>query len=37
MKRGLYFLLPNAARARQVVDELLLARIDEHHIHVIAK
>ena len=37
MRRRLYFLLPNIARARQVVDELLLARIDDHHIHVIAK
>jgi len=25
------------ARARQAVDELLLARIDDHHIHVLAK
>lgn len=37
MRRRLYFLLPNVARARQVVDELLLARIDDHHIHVMAK
>jgi hypothetical protein len=37
MRRRLYFLLPNVARARQVVDELLLARIDDHHIHVVAK
>ena len=37
MRRRLYFLLPNVARARQIVDELLLARIDDHHIHVIAK
>ncbi len=37
MRRRLYFLLPTAARARQVVDELLLARIGVHHIHVIAK
>jgi hypothetical protein len=29
-------LLPDVARARQVVDELLLARIDEHHIHMVA-
>ena len=35
--RRLYFLLPNVTRARQVVDELLLARIDDHHIHVLAK
>ena len=37
MRRRLYFLLPNVARARQTVDELLLARIDDHHIHVLAK
>ena len=37
MRRRLYFLLPNVARTRQVVDELLLARIDDHHIHVLAK
>nr|MBS0020792.1 DUF1269 domain-containing protein [Gammaproteobacteria bacterium] len=35
--RRIYFLLPNVERARQVVDELLLARIEEHHIHVLAK
>lgn len=37
MRRRLYFLLPSVARARQAVDELLLARIDDHHIHVLAK
>ena len=37
MRRRLYFLLPNVPRARQVVDELLLARIDDHHIHVMAR
>ena len=37
MRRRLYFLLPGVSRARQVVDELLLARIDDHHIHVMAK
>lgn len=35
--RRIYFLLPNLEHARQVVDELLLARIEEHHIHVLAK
>jgi len=35
--RRIYFLLPNVEVARNVVDELLLSRIDEHHIHVIAK
>jgi len=28
--------MPNVARSRQVVDELLLARIDDRHIHVMA-
>jgi len=37
MRRRLYFLLPTTARARQAVDELLLARIDDHHIHVMAR
>ena len=36
MKR-LYFLLPNIDTAKTLVDELLLARIEERHIHVIAK
>lgn len=35
--RRLYFLLPSLSIANQVVDELLLKRIDEHHIHVVAK
>ncbi len=35
--RRLYFLLPNATSAKQIVDELLLARVEERHIHVIAK
>lgn len=37
MRRRLYFLLPAVATARQVVDELLLARIEERHIHALAK
>lgn len=37
MRRRLYFLLPDLACARQIVDELLLARIDDHHIHVMAR
>ena len=36
MKR-LYFLLPSLTITQKVVDELLLARVDERHIHVIAK
>jgi len=37
MRKRLYFLLPNLEEANKTVDELLLARIDEHHIHVMAK
>jgi len=37
MRRRLYFLLPNVSSARRLVDELLLARIDQHHIHVLAR
>lgn len=37
MRRRLYFLLPDIGLVRKVVDELLLARIDEGHIHVLAK
>ena len=35
--RRLYFMLPDLDTAKTVVDELLLKRIDEHHIHVVAK
>jgi hypothetical protein len=35
--RRLYFLVPDVQSARRIVDELLLARIEERHIHVIAK
>jgi len=37
MRRRLYFLLPNVENARQAVNELLLARIDIGHIHVMAR
>ena len=37
MRRRLYFLVPNVELATKVVDELLLGRIEERHIHVIAK
>lgn len=36
MKR-LYFTAPNVESARKTVNDLLLARIPENHIHVIAK
>lgn len=35
--RRLYFLLPDLEVTHKVVDELLLARIEERHIHVIAR
>lgn len=34
--RRLYFLLPDLKTAQTIVDELLLARVEERHIHVIA-
>jgi hypothetical protein len=37
MMRRIYFLVPDIATTKRIVDELLLARIDERHIHVIAK
>ena len=37
MKKRLYFVLPNLAAAQTVHKELLLARINEDHIHAIAK
>ncbi len=36
MKR-IYFLVPDIATTKKIVDELLLARIEERHIHVLAK
>jgi hypothetical protein len=35
--RRIYFLVPDIDVARKVVDELLLARIEERHIHLVAK
>ncbi len=35
--RRLYFLVPGVDSAKVIVDELLLARIDERHIHIVAK
>lgn len=37
MRRRLYFLFPDVEIVRKVVDELLLARIDEGHMHVLAR
>ena len=35
--RRIYFLAPDMALSRKIVDELLLARVEERHIHVLAK
>lgn len=35
--RRLYFLVPDLATGKKVADELLLARIEWKHIHVVAK
>lgn len=35
--RRIYFLVPNIETTKNIVDELLLARIEERHIHVLAK
>jgi hypothetical protein len=35
--RRLYFLLPSLSVTKLVVDELLLKRIDDHHMHVVAR
>ena len=35
--RRLYVVLPDHDTAEIVVDELLLKRVDDHHIHVVAK
>lgn len=35
--RRIYFLVPNLETTRKIVDELLLARVEERHIHVLAR
>jgi hypothetical protein len=37
MRRRLYFVVPHLGSARQIRDELLLNRIEDGHIHVMAK
>jgi hypothetical protein len=37
MRRRLYFLLPHLQSARTLLDELLLARIEERHIKFLAR
>jgi hypothetical protein len=36
MKR-IYFLVPDIDTMRKIVDELLLARVEERHIHILAR
>jgi hypothetical protein len=35
--RRIYCLIPNTVIARAIVDELLLERVEERHIHIVAK
>jgi hypothetical protein len=37
MRKRIYWLVPDLASARQTMDDLLLARIDESHIHFAAR
>ncbi|MDT0634628.1 DUF1269 domain-containing protein [Spectribacter hydrogenoxidans] len=37
MRRRLYFLVPDLATAETIIDELLLARIEARHMHVVAR
>jgi len=37
MRRRLYFMLPDVASARAMLDEMLLARIEVGHIHFLAR
>ena len=37
MRRRLYYVMPDLPSARRMMDDLLLARIEERHIHFFAK
>jgi hypothetical protein len=37
MRRRLYWLLPDLASARRMVDDMLLARVEERHLHFVAR
>ena len=37
MRRRLYYVMPDLASARKIMDDLLLARIEERHIHCLAR
>jgi len=37
MRRRMYYVMPDLASARRIMDDLLLARIEERHIHCLAR
>lgn len=37
MRRRLYFLLPDVPSAKRAADDLLLARVEDRHMHFLAK
>ena len=37
MRRRMYYVMPNHASARKIMDDLLLARIEARHIHCLAR
>lgn len=37
MRRRLYFIMPDVPSARKMMDDLLLARVEERHIHFLAR
>lgn len=37
MRRRLYFVLPDVDSARRTADDLLLARVDDRHMHFLAR
>ena len=37
MRKRLYYMLPDVHSARQMLDEMLLMRVEERHIHFLAK
>lgn len=37
MRKRLYYMLPDVYSARQMLDEMLLLRIEERHMHFLAK
>jgi hypothetical protein len=37
MRRRMYYVMPDLASSRKIMDDLLLARVEECHIHFLAK